>query len=373
MKNLIANFLLIIFSTSITLAAGELILRTLYPQDLGIWYETREGLAIHCPSLKRYLSKFQQLVEINSYGMRDREHTVEKPEGVFRILVLGDSFMEALQVGFEESLPHLLETRLAQQWPRRVEVLNASVSGWGTDDELKYLTEYGVHFKPDLILVAMTLHNDVSDNLAEKFHSFREGQLQEKPRRQKPLLEHATLEIKSYLASHSQLYQLLRRHWRSNSVRTEANLLDRHVAELLREAPREDTKRGWKMTQQLLRQIKSTANRIGAKTAVFTIPLAIQLSDARLRSFALSQGLAETELRPGKPQEMAKEIAEEEGIELIDLFPAFQSWTDRSRRSLYLVDDGHWNREGHSVAAKIVAAELPRRQPVAEPKEEASP
>ena len=53
---------------------------------------------------------------------------------------------------------------------KRIEVINAGVSGWGTDDELRYLTEYGLKYQPDLVVVAMTLHNDISDNLRQDWH-----------------------------------------------------------------------------------------------------------------------------------------------------------------------------------------------------------
>ena len=45
----------------------------------------------------------------NSHGFRDYERTYEKPSGVFRILVLGDSYIEALQVQLEDSFTALLE------------------------------------------------------------------------------------------------------------------------------------------------------------------------------------------------------------------------------------------------------------------------
>ena len=63
-------------------------------------------------------------VRINSKGLRDREHAYEPAPGVFRIVVLGDSFMEAYQVPLEDSLPYLLQERLAE---RKVELLSAGL------------------------------------------------------------------------------------------------------------------------------------------------------------------------------------------------------------------------------------------------------
>jgi hypothetical protein len=69
--------------------------------------------------------------------------------------------MEAYQVKFADALISVRERRLNEVIDRPVEVVNASVSGWGTDDELTYLTRHGIRFQPDLVLVGMTLHNDV--------------------------------------------------------------------------------------------------------------------------------------------------------------------------------------------------------------------
>jgi hypothetical protein len=54
-------------------------------------------------------------VRINEHGLRDRSHAYEPKEGVFRIVVLGDSFMEAYQVLLEESLPYRLQEQLADR------------------------------------------------------------------------------------------------------------------------------------------------------------------------------------------------------------------------------------------------------------------
>src|SRR5262249_25460681 len=158
-----------LISTCAALLFSEIFVRTFLPQRLGLWNETRDGMSIHRPN--RSVTYLNHEVHINSWGMRDREHSLQKAQGTFRILVLGDSFMEALQTPFEESFPKLLEDRLRDSGVQKVEVINAAVSGWGTEDELAYFVRYGKRFQPDLVLVAMTLHNDVSDNLRCRFYT----------------------------------------------------------------------------------------------------------------------------------------------------------------------------------------------------------
>ena len=51
-------------------------------------------------------------MQINREGLRDVEHQYAKPPGVFRILVLGDSFVEAMHVPLESTFPRRLEERL---------------------------------------------------------------------------------------------------------------------------------------------------------------------------------------------------------------------------------------------------------------------
>src|SRR5215471_15562007 len=66
-------------------------------------------------------------VRINSDGLRDVEHSISKPPGVFRIAILGDSYAEALQVPLEATFWTIMERQLNQRecfGGRRVEVLN---------------------------------------------------------------------------------------------------------------------------------------------------------------------------------------------------------------------------------------------------------
>ena len=83
--------------------------------------------------------------EVNSAGFRDREHTLDKPTDVIRVAVLGDSYIEALQVSTEAMFATVLEQELNSRkvfGQQRVEVLSFGVSGFGTAQELLMLRHH---------------------------------------------------------------------------------------------------------------------------------------------------------------------------------------------------------------------------------------
>lgn len=93
--------------------------------------------------------------EINSHGMRMREIPEAKPAGTFRILVLGDSIAYGIGVSIEETFSFVLEKQLRERYPERsIEVLNAGVISYNTEQELDWLNERGMKFGPDAVVVA---------------------------------------------------------------------------------------------------------------------------------------------------------------------------------------------------------------------------
>lgn len=359
MRGLLSKCALAAASVAAALLFTECGLALLDPQDLSVWTHTRDGLVVHPASIETYLPRFGQTVRTNAWGMRDGEHSLQKPEGSFRILLLGDSFMEALQVAYEESLPSLLGTALTERVGRTVEVVNAGTSGWGTDDEVAYLDRYGRRFHPDLVLVAMTLHNDVSDNLAFEHHELRDGRIVPRPPQEPGAFEWAFIRTRDFIATRSQLYAIYRRFKASRRAH-EAALLNDHVAALVQDRDDPRTELGWEVTRQLLERAQRIAEGEGAKLAVFTIPLFIQVSPEHLEDFLSLQHLDPRRLDLDRPQRVVAEWGAKRGVEVIDLLPEFRA-ASRRGRSLYLVRDGHWNREGHALAAEGVARELVRR------------
>ncbi|MDD5431856.1 MAG: SGNH/GDSL hydrolase family protein [Candidatus Omnitrophica bacterium] len=94
--------------------------------------------------------------EISSQGLNDRYYSLIKPQGVYRIAVIGDSTSFGWKVGSENSFPKILERRLNEgksQRYDRYEVINFSVPGYNTAQELAVLKEKVVKFNPDLVIL----------------------------------------------------------------------------------------------------------------------------------------------------------------------------------------------------------------------------
>ena len=111
-------------------------------------------------------------VEINSRGLRGSEIAYEKPPNTFRILNVGDSIAMGWGVREEETYSRQLEQLLNQQATGNIhyEVINAGVPGWNLENELAYLQAEGLKYQPDLILLDLTIVNDIYGKSALAAH-----------------------------------------------------------------------------------------------------------------------------------------------------------------------------------------------------------
>lgn len=110
-------------------------------------------------------------IHTDSAGCHDGKRTLEKPHDVYRVAVLGESFLEVLQVpivpivsieqGFTQQLGRVLG-----QWVERkqVEVINLGISGSGPPQYFRILESKGLCYYPDLVVMAILPDNDFRDS-----------------------------------------------------------------------------------------------------------------------------------------------------------------------------------------------------------------
>jgi lysophospholipase L1-like esterase len=91
----------------------------------------------------------------NQWGLRDKEYALAKPEGTYRVALLGASTGMGWGVADDESFEWLLEDKLNQENSGETyqdyEILNFSVSGYTTVQSLMAFEDKALDFEPDAI------------------------------------------------------------------------------------------------------------------------------------------------------------------------------------------------------------------------------
>lgn len=241
----------------------------------------------------------------NSDGMRDREHTVEKPPGVYRIICLGDSVTFGHRVRRDQTYCHLLESFL-RQLGLKVEVFNIATSGWSTRQEVTAYRVIGRKYQPDQVFLGFCL-NDVAE---------MQNNLTAPP----PALA-------SFLVRHSALAR-----WIVGAERRQIH----NAEELLTNAEAPAVREGWKRVFDELTLLQEETQQQGCALSVLIFPFRFQLA-------------------PDAPPPLAQvtlfEFCRKRGIPCLDLLPALKNVGPSA-----FIDESHLSNEG----ARVVAEELVR-------------
>ncbi len=103
---------------------------------------------------------YEARVRTNARGLRDDDFGLPKPRGLFRVLLLGDSFTAGLEVDKDDTFEAVCERALAVDGP--VEVINAGVRGYNLDNILGFFAHEGRTYEPDLVLYLFA-ENDLTN------------------------------------------------------------------------------------------------------------------------------------------------------------------------------------------------------------------
>lgn len=355
---------------------GELTLRILgwgppyYTFDADVGYVIRPNAAFQVETGSEGGSR---TIRSNSHGLRDVEHAYEKPAGVKRILVLGDSFCEALQVGLDDTFFRLLQNKLdGAPGGARFEVINTGVSGYGTDKELLFYRHEGRKYEPDIVMLFFVF-NDVRNN-------DRDLQLRTYGERNEPYfrLEQGELRLHNYPAhrgSGARFRQLLRDHFYTYEFvwkLVKGAELSRRAIDQERKLPFDYTiyerpeppewEGAWAITAALLREVKAETERNGARFLVVGVTNDLQIHPDH-REQMMNEYPAMREQRwdwDGVSDRLAT-ICRDSGIEFLDLAPAFRERAEEHPSDHLHSFGGHWTAAGHAVCADTLYAWIEKR------------
>jgi hypothetical protein len=327
---------------------------------------------------------FRQEVKANSLGMNDNEHRLEKPADTFRILMLGDSFIQGFQVEKQQTAHQVLEDYLnAEAGQRRVEVLSGAVLGWSNGQQLLYYRERGRRFQPDLVLLTFFIGNDFKDNLPGNAATVRGwtcyapyfavcgGQLNPQALTYAPGLsrlqagcdpaQRTLINALGSLYQHSRLYQQLDPLIVSRYPRQVFG--QGYISPLLAlytpTNNETELRQAWKVTLNLITQLQQEVQADGARFGVVVInpeevfSLRLQPEATLASLISQSPDLAGVEI--DLPNRRLAEFFQAQEIQFLDLIEPMLAKQQQDQLPLYMKGDRHWTVEGNRVVAELIA------------------
>jgi lysophospholipase L1-like esterase len=125
---------------------------------------------------KGITSEIQGRYRINQAGWNSIHEYVEKKENTTRIAVIGDSYVQALQVNVEDAFPNIIEKTLVTEGVS-AEVYSFGISGAPLSQYLQIMRYVASSYRPDIVIVNIA-HNDIDESLEGRttayFLRFRE-------------------------------------------------------------------------------------------------------------------------------------------------------------------------------------------------------
>ena len=373
MREFLFKLLLLLGSVLFTLVIGELALRLTTPREIMRYFFVAPDPVLHhrftAGASGRYQStEFDTRYEINRYGLRDRDFPLQKPAGVKRILMLGDSFTEGDGVEIQETFAKVLEQRLRASWHSQTEVINAGVGSYSPLLEYLYLKREGITFEPDLVILNLDL-SDFFDDIG--YSRLAESDSTGLPLRvpaeaTDPGSRSAATVVKDFFKENTRLYNWVRLRINRylEGARHEGNFggdlrYDKYA--MLRENHDTTDDREWKLTYRYLGLIRDLLEDRGIEFWITVYPYGVQVSPAEWNTGRVFWGFKQDTLYSVKPQSYVETFGRRNGIRVVNLC---QGMRDSSGTAfpLYLPDNGHFTPRGHQVIAALLEREFVTRR-----------
>ncbi|MEP6731458.1 MAG: SGNH/GDSL hydrolase family protein [bacterium] len=359
-RHAISNFLRLTLPTlAACFALGEIVFRTLVPaaESPAVVFDGAHGVVHYDPAVARTgvktlgpSARTRARWRINDAGWNSSvEYDARRVAGRPLIAIIGDSFIEALQVDVDRNVGALVR----QQLRGKADVYSFGMSGAPLSEYLR-MSRYVVReFHPDIIVINV-VHNDFDQSVrtlkpnslvlqvTPEGGSFREvAPIAFEPDRVRRILAHSA--VIRYLVLNCLIAQIPRRL--AAALRNEASGENQWNANtdpraLLREEP---------LIRRSLAAIMRTVRAENPGTRI------IYMMDAPRRDIYAGT-LATSNLR--WLTQMVRETAEANGSEFVDLTPTFAEYWSAQHRILNDPGDYHWNQTGHRLAAEALLRAL---------------
>jgi hypothetical protein len=352
------SLVLVTVSSLVALGAGEVLVRLFAPQQLilklpDVWQPVDTLGWVHRAGVDAAINTGERTVRFLTNERGFRIGSVEPVAARWRVLLLGDSFMEAMQVEYEQSTAGRLEMGLAQRLGAPVVVRNTAVAEWTPSHYLLQAREALPGERFHLVLVTLYLGNDIVPTRLERIpprppvevHPLR------LPRRltMGEFVEAIAYPINDFLEVRSHLFIFFKR--RGEALLMRLGLVAEYFpAELMR---REAGSPRWVVTANICRDIAEVARQHGLPTLFVLLPTPFQVDREEFWRFVRGFGIDPATVDLEQPNRLVAAELRARGLRFVDVLPAFRD-AHRAGRRLYGRVDRHLSPAGHELLARVL-------------------
>ena len=333
-------------------------------------------------------------VQVNSEGLRDREHTKAKPPNTLRVAVLGDSFTEAIHVPVEQTYWSKLERKLgncqAVKGRKNVEVINFGVQGYSTAQELIVLRKKVWDYSPDIVILAFFIGNDVINNSPrleyDRYRPFfaydASGKLvPDMSFRNLPPIDRNEKAVSfvdrmpTWIVNNSRILQVIKKVDLDRKKRELSEDFTELSTQNFKEPQDAAWQEAWRVTEGLIVTMWNEVVQKNADFLVVTIgdPMQVRPEAQERKKFMTKNNIQDLFY----PERRLEKLGLREGFPVLNLSEQFQDYTDKYQVCAhgfenYVPCGGHWNELGHRLASILInrnlcqnlqQSQVPKKQP----------
>jgi hypothetical protein len=361
------NWLLLIASVLLSLFIVEVVLRLSGAAEMKARFQCFDSIIgkVYCNSTAGLFSRgpYSNYLIVNSDGMVDREYPFAKPDGTFRIALLGDSFTASEYLPTEEKFEGILERDLTKQLDKPVEILNFGISATETWNQLQVFHINAIKYQADIIFLSFFWGNDVRDNIGQLRANSPNPLLEEYDAPLTRQFKKIRKNFNNSLWNNSLLYQYARVGYGNLEQAIESWFKPEYLDQINHVIAGDDSgnrlkdtqspahvmvdtvfndddlffwsSEGWKITRKLILKLKMEAEARGSRLVLLHFP---------------SEGLVQSNI--SLPHEEFNEFLKQNDIPYVSLFHDYYAFEHEEFRKHFIPGDGHWTPYGHEYVAK---------------------
>jgi hypothetical protein len=360
MRRLLANVIVLAISLALTLLACEMVVRIAMPQQLimirpDIWAPTDTLGWAHRANVRTAINTGERTAPVitDREGFRVGERgRIEAPR---TLMLVGDSYVEAFQVPYEQSFAGLLERRLPERLGGPIAVRAVASGGWDPNHYLFATRRWLPRDPAPLVVVCLFVGNDILDRRVAAYSPRQE--IERHPLRmprnlsRREWVRAILLPINDALETRSHLYILVRS--RLGNLRVRLGLAPMNTLPpqyLTRNAHEPD----FGITADACRDLDLVARGDGARTLFVLIPASYQVDTASFTRWREATKLAPNQADADQPNRRMSEELTARGLSVLDALPGLRAAAGKGGPPLYGVVDAHLSPAGHEALAEIL-------------------